>query len=123
MGIAPTTETIAGGGDYRWLASARGTDHPKSATADVSAFTIANGVIPSGTPVKVSGTKFVPADATSSDATLAGFVYHDFAATTAGADQTFALLTDATIDASFVPGTHDLTDGRYICDIIIGGES
>lgn len=120
MGIAPTTEVIAGGGDYRWLKSARGTDHPQSGTLDVSAFTIANGVIPSGTPVKVSSGKYVPVAATSSKTGMAGFVYHDVAATSAGPDQTFALLTDATIIKAFLPGTNDLVDGRYVSNLIAG---
>lgn len=52
--IATTTETF-GGGDYRWLDSARGTEHPKSATLDISAFTegthFPDGYVKSGQPV------------------------------------------------------------------------
>lgn len=60
MSIATTTETF-GGGDYRWLLSARGTEHPKSATLDYSAFTAGthfpNGYIPSGLAVaKITAT-------------------------------------------------------------------
>lgn len=55
MHLATTTETFGSGGDYRWLKSARGLDHPRSATLDVSAFTEAthypDGTILSGTPV------------------------------------------------------------------------
>lgn len=51
MSIATTTTTY-GGGDYRWLTSARGTDSPKSGTLDYSAFTegthFPNGYFPSG---------------------------------------------------------------------------
>lgn len=51
MSIATTTVTT-GGGDYRWLQSARGTDHPKGGTLDYSAFTegthFPNGYFPSG---------------------------------------------------------------------------
>lgn len=117
MGIETTTTSYAGG-DYRWLASARGTAHPKSGTADVSAFTLVNGGIPSGTPVAISSGKLVPAATTSSSATLAGFIFHDLAVPggTGGADQPVAYITDATIVAARVPGTHDLTDGRYLCD-------
>lgn len=54
MSIATTTETF-GGGDYRWLTSARGTEHPKSGTLDYSAFTAGthfpNGYVPSGLAV------------------------------------------------------------------------
>lgn len=124
MGIE-TTETTYGGGDYRWLKSARGTEHPVTGTLDVSSFTIAGGVIPSGTPVAYNGGSglYVEAAETATADTLAGFVWHDIAATTGGADQPAGILTDATVDASFVPGTHDLTDGRYICDLIAAEES
>lgn len=119
MGIE-TTETSYTGGDYRWLKSARGTEHPKTGTLDVSTFTISGGVIPSGTPVAYnSGTgKYDAAAETATADTLGGFVWHDISATTTGADQPAAILTDATVDASEVPGTHDLTDGRYLCDFI-----
>lgn len=54
MSIATTTETH-GGGDYRWLKSARGTEHPKSGTLDYSTFTanthFPDGYVPSGLPV------------------------------------------------------------------------
>ncbi len=54
MSIATTTETF-GGGDYRWLKSARGTEHPEPGTLDYSAFTpgthFPNGYIPSGLAV------------------------------------------------------------------------
>lgn len=116
MGIATTTETVSGG-DYRWLLSARGTEHPKSGTLDYSAFTVTGGYIPSGTPLKYSsGTGlYSPADASGSADTLAGFVWHDIP-TNGTNDLPAAILTDATVDASFVPGTHDLSDGRYLCD-------
>lgn len=119
MGIATTTETSATGGDYRWLRSARGTEHPRSGTLDVAKFTAVNGVIKSGTPVKRNGTSglYEPADATDTAATLGGFVWHDRSAV--GARQEFALLTDATVIANRVPGTHDLVDGRYQADLVI----
>jgi len=54
MSIATTTETF-GGGDYRWLKSARGTEHPEPGTLDYSAFTpgthFPNGYVPSGLAV------------------------------------------------------------------------
>lgn len=115
MGIE-TTITTFGGGDYSWLGSARGFDTPKTGTLDVSAFTIANGFIPAGTPLKLSSGKLIPADATSTRASLAGFLCHDQPATTTGADQPAAYVTDATVIAAKVPGTHDLTDGRYLAD-------
>ncbi len=55
MGSIATTSEAFGGGDYRWLASARGTESPKSATLDYSAFTEAthfpDGYFPSGLAV------------------------------------------------------------------------
>lgn len=116
MGIATTTTTISGG-DYRWLANARGTHHPKSGTLDYSAFSVTGGRIPSGTPVAYnSGTGlYGPAATTNTVDTLAGFVFHD-TATNGTADLPTAILTDATVVAALVPGTHDLTDGRYLCD-------
>jgi len=117
--IATTTETMSGG-DYRWLASARGTEHPVSATLDVSTFDLDGpGVIPSGTPVQFnddSGLYELADDEDTAD-TLAGFVWHDVAANTD--DVTAAVLTDATIIADNVPGDHDLTDGRYIVSATI----
>lgn len=114
MGIATTSETLSGG-DYTWLATGYDVQNVVSGTLDVSGFTISNGYIPSGTPVKlVTQTGlYTAASTTSTSATLAGFVLHDTAAATD--DVPFALLTDARIDASEVPGTHDLEDGRYIC--------
>ena len=122
MGIE-TTETTFGGGDYRWLKSARGTEHPITGTLDVSSVPITNGVVESGTPVKydTGSGLFVACDETDSALTLGGYVYHNVAATSTGADQPAAILTDATVDASLVPGTHDLTDGRYICDAQLAG--
>lgn len=119
MGIATTT-TSYGGGDYRWLASARGTEAPKSGTLDVSTFTendhYPDGYFPSGTLVQLNTSSglYEPADETSTADTLAGAVWHDVA-TNGTDDVTFALLDDITVVAANVPGTHDLTDGRYIC--------
>lgn len=115
MSIATTTVTL-GGGDYRWLTSARGTESAKSGTLDYSAFTVTDDYIPSGTPVKLITQTglYGPAATSSTSATLAGFVYHDVPVN-GTADLPFALVEDATVDASNVPGTHDLEDGRYIC--------
>ncbi|HEX2578670.1 MAG TPA: hypothetical protein VHK88_20165 [Aquihabitans sp.] len=120
--IATTTETV-GGGDYRWLRSARGTGHPKSGTLDISAFTAnthyPDGYVRSGTPVTfdaVSGL-YEPAAATSTATGLAGFVWHDVAVQGA-ADLTFAVIEDATINSDFIPVPNDLVDTRYICDAV-----
>lgn len=122
MGIE-TTETTYGGGDYRWLASARGTEHPKTGTLDVSSVPISDGVVKSGTPLKYNaGTGlYVACDPTDTALTVAGFVYHDVAAVSTGADQPAGILTDVTINEAYVPGTHDLADGRYICDAQLAG--
>ena len=121
MTIATQTETYGGGGDYRWLADSRALEHPKSGTLDISAFTAGthypDGYVPSGTPVTFdSGSGlYEPAAATDSAEGLAGFVAHNVSVQGA-ADLTFAVVTDATIVAEFLPGDYDLTDGRYICD-------
>ncbi|MFV0496068.1 hypothetical protein [Mycobacterium sp.] len=119
MGIETTEIVYGGGGDYRWLKSARGTEHPVTGTLDVSSVPITNGVVLSGTPVSYNSGSglYEAADSTSTADTLAGFVWHNVAATATGADQPAAILTDATIVEAFVPGTHDLTDGRYQTDL------
>lgn len=124
---ARTTETF-GGEDYRALASARGTDHPKSGTLDISTYTPAtdfpDGKIPAILPVKYDADTglYGKCDAVDTAATLAGFVFHDVAL--AGSeDLIISVLTDATIVADLVPGDHDLTDGRYFTDEAHGGAS
>lgn len=113
MGIN-TVETVGGGGDYRWLRSARGTYHPRSASVNTAAFTVGD-VIESGTPVKGAIDALVAADATDTIETLTGFVWHDVTVTNTTSEPV-AILTDATIIASLVPGAHDLEDGRYLTD-------
>lgn len=125
--IATRTETF-GGDDYRWLTSERGTDHPKSGTLDISTFTpgtdFPNGIVPSGLPVKFNAATGLheKADAAGTADTLAGFVWHSVPLAGTN-DIVFALLTDATVDADLVPGTHDLTSGRYLTDEADGGAS
>jgi hypothetical protein len=123
--IASVTETF-GGGDYRWLATARGTAHPKSGTFDVSSLdgdteteVLAAGRLLSGLPVAYNSESglFIQADDEDTVDTLAGFVYHDVSLA-GDNDVTIAVLTDATIVAEFVPGEHDLVDGRYTPDTI-----
>jgi hypothetical protein len=124
MGIETTTTTY-GGGDYTGLKSARGTEYPATGTLDVSEFTISEGVIPALTPLSFNGGTglYEPAAETATADTLAGFLGHDLAATTTGANQPAGIITDATIIAANVPGTHDLTDGRYLCDQVAAEES
>lgn len=120
MTIATKTETY-GGGDYRWLADSRALEHPKSGTVDISTFTAGthypDGYLPSGTPVTFDSGSGMYEPATASDTAdgLAGFVAHDLTVH-GGNDLPFAVVTDATIVAEHLPGTYDLTDGRYICD-------
>jgi hypothetical protein len=129
MGTIATTTETTGGGDYRWLSSSRGTAHPKSGTADISEFVEADdypdGYLPSGLPVTIDGvTGQLEACASSDTAdTVAGFVLHDTPVPVGAAAVSVAYITDATIVASFVPGDHDLTDGRYITDEVTGGAS
>ena len=55
MGTIASTTVTYGGGDYRWLKSARGTEHPRSGTLDTSTFTegthYPTGYFKSGTPL------------------------------------------------------------------------
>ena len=81
MFIRQTTETFSGE-DHSWLGSARGTQSTQSITLKTSAFTIANGYIPSGTPIALytSGGNaglYGPYTAGASDGTqtLAGFLF------------------------------------------------
>lgn len=118
--IAARTETF-GGGDYRWLQSARGTEHPRSGTADYSSFTgsvdYPDGYLPSGLPLGYNDTTglYTKAPATVTAGGLAGFVAHD-TSLVPGEDPVIAVITDATVVAEHVPGNHDLADGRYLCD-------
>lgn len=74
------SETI-GGGDQSWLGSSHGIGNCRTETLDISAFTVTDGFIPSGTPVALSGGKLVPYDGTEATVTgagiLAGFVFTD----------------------------------------------
>lgn len=125
--IAASAETF-GGDDYRWLTSARGTSHPKSGTLDISTFTpvsdFPDGLVPSGLPVKFNAGSglYEKCDAVDTAANLAGFVWHGVPVAGTN-DLVIAIVTDATIDASLTPGTHDLTDGRYFTDEADGGAS
>lgn len=119
MSIATTTVTL-GGTDDRWNVHEADYARAVSATLDFSAFTEADhypdGYIPSGTPVKLITQTglYGPADETSTHATLAGFVKANVAVN-GTADLPFALMQQARVIASLVPGTHDLEDGIYIC--------
>lgn len=74
------SETV-GSGDQSWLGSSHGIANCRTELLDVSAFTVTNGYIPSGTPVaKVAGV-LVPYDDTQNVTTgagvLAGFIFTD----------------------------------------------
>ena len=70
--IATTTETF-GGGDYRWLKSARGTEHPVSGTLDTSTFTegthYPTGYFKSGLPLYLNPSSglYEPFDGSTGD--------------------------------------------------------
>ncbi len=133
--IATQTETWSGG-DYRWLASARGFSTPKSGTADITEFAAGthypNGYLPSGTRLTFdsgSGLYEPYVDDGENLPDLAGFVAHD--TDVRGTKVTIAVLTDVTIVAAHLPGATSLVDGRYILDrvdtdpapVLEGGDS
>jgi hypothetical protein len=70
-----------GGGDTSWLGSTHGIANARTEILDVSAFTVTDGYIPSGTPVAKVGGLLVPYDGTEGTTTaagvLAGFVLFD----------------------------------------------
>lgn len=74
------TETI-GAGDQSWLGSSHGIANCRTELLDVSAFTVTNGYIPSGTPVAKVGGVLVPYDDTQGTTTgagvLAGLIFTD----------------------------------------------
>jgi|SRR5690625_477463 len=118
MGINTVTETVDGGGDYRWLQSARGSRYPKSGSVDTSTGFSVGDTIKSGTPVTGPIDALTVAASTGTADDLTGFVWHDV---TVGSleSEPVAVLTDATIISSFIPTDNDLTDGRYLCDAIL----
>lgn len=63
-----------GGGDDSWLGSRHGVVNAQNGTLDATAFTgLTDNIVPSGTPVIVSGDKYVPAGETAPT----GFVLGD----------------------------------------------
>lgn len=74
------SETI-GAGDQSWLGSSHGIANCRTELLDISAFTVSNGVIPSGTPVAKVGGVLVPYDDTQGTTTgagvLAGLIFTD----------------------------------------------
>lgn len=97
-----------GGGDLSWLGSTHGIANARTEILDVSAFTVADGFIPSGTPVaKVSGV-LVPYDGAEGTTTgagiLAGFVLFD-QAVVGTTDFAVPLIDHGRVIAANVPGT------------------
>ncbi|KRQ20061.1 MULTISPECIES: hypothetical protein [Mycobacteroides] len=104
--LAPRTESV-GAGDQSWLGSRHGTETPKSATLDPSAWTSKTtaGVIKSGEPFAVSGGLAVPYDAAGSAAAkvLAGFVFTDQSVRADGGNLTFPGIWHGRIILSKLP--------------------
>lgn len=73
MGTIASTTVTYGGGDYRWLKSARGTEHPRSGTLDTSTFTegthYPTGYFKSGTPLYLNPSSglYEPFDGSTGD--------------------------------------------------------
>lgn len=67
-----------GSGNDKWLDSRHGVDVPKTGTLKLSAFTLADGYVPSGTPVVEDTDGYLtPAPGTAAEAPT-GFVLGDF---------------------------------------------
>lgn len=102
-----TTESF-GSGDQSWLGSAHAINNARTEVLDVSAFTVADGYIPSGTPVAKVSDKLVPYDGTEATVTgagiLAGFVLFDQKVVGAE-DFPVALLDHGRVKVDNVPGT------------------
>ena len=96
-----------------WLLSqwGQGPGENPSITLDVSAFTVTNGYIPSGTPVaKITATGlYAPYNNANSDGTevLAGFLHSSVKVPTSGADVGGALVVAGFIKESKLPVSID----------------
>lgn len=100
------TESI-GAGDQSWLGSRHGTDTPRSATLDPTAWAgkITNGVIKSGEPyAKVAGlaVPYAPAAADGTEV-IAGFVLVDQSVVAGAGNVTFPALRHGHIILSKLP--------------------
>ncbi|AMU71436.1 potassium transporter [Mycobacteroides abscessus] len=104
--LAPRTESV-GAGDQSWLGSRHGTETPKSATLDPSAWTSKTtaGVIKSGESFAVVGGLAVPYNGSGSGGTnvLAGFVFTDQSVRAGAGNLTFPGIWHGRIILSKLP--------------------
>lgn len=119
MGTIASTTVTYGGGDYRWLKSARGTEHPRSGTLDTSTFTegthYPSGYFPSGLPLYLNPSSglYEPFDGSTGDTnevitfTEGGSGLTSFTATFGG--QTTASIDDDVTAADFLTAIEALS--------------
>lgn len=96
-----------GAGDQSWLGSRHGTETPRSATLDPTAWTgkTTNGVIKSGEPFAVSGGLAVPYNSAGASPvdTIVGFILTDQSVTSGAGNVTFPYLRHGHIILSKLP--------------------
>lgn len=78
MALNITNSGPAAGGDYRWLYSRHAVENAGTITLDISAFTLDEGVVKSGTPIAEDDSTGLAVPFTDDDTQdLAGFVLND----------------------------------------------
>ena len=107
--LAPRSESF-GAGDQSWLGSAHGTDAPKSATLDPSAWTgkiTVDGTIKSGEPFALVSGLAVPynSSGTGGTDTISGFVFTDQRVDATRGNATFPAIWHGRIRLSKLPST------------------
>lgn len=106
--LAPRTESI-GAGDQSWLGSRHGTETPKSASLNPTAWTskTSNGRIKSGEPFALAAGLAVPYAAGASDGTevIYGFILTDVPVTAGAGNVTFPALRHGNVILSKLPST------------------
>lgn len=98
-----------GAGDQSWLGSRHGTDTPKSATLNPSAWTskTTNGVIKSGEPFALASGLAVPYASGASDGTevIYGFILTNVSVVSGAGNVTFPALRHGNVILSKLPST------------------
>ncbi|CQD15743.1 potassium transporter [Mycolicibacterium conceptionense] len=98
-----------GAGDQSWLGSRHGTETPRSATLNPTAWTskTTNGVIKSGEPFALASGLAVPYASGASDGTevIAGFILTDTSVVSGAGNVTFPYLRHGHIILSKLPST------------------
>lgn len=106
--LAPRTESF-GAGDQSWLLSRHGTETPRSATLDPTAWTskTTDGRIKSGEPYALVSGLAVPYNSGGGGGTnvLAGFIFTDQTVTNGGGNVTFPAIYHGRIKLSKLPST------------------